>query len=1368
MSSFIEESLIQKSVEAPQNQSKTTLIKLKVDENKNDEALDELRKAWNFIQLEYKLGLPNSFVTTLKGHTYLVTSVSFSPDGKFLASGSGDNLIKIWSLAENKEESTLSGHSGEVFCISYSPDGRYLASGSGDGQIKIWNLALCQEKHSLKGHSKSVLSVNFSPDGKSLVSGSGDNLIKLWNVEEGIEKFTLSGHESDVYCVNFSRDGQILASASGDCHIKIWNINKKCEEFSLIGSMSEVYSLSFSPNERFLASGSGDNLIKIWNLPERKEEYSLIGHKSRVASLSFSPDSKYLASGSGDNLIKIWNLLDKSEQCTLTGHSSDVFSVSFSPDGKFLSSGSGDKLIKIWNLAEKSEENTLSGHTNNIASIVFSKNGRYLASGSRDNLIKIWDTMDYKEETTLVGHINRVTSLSFTPDSKYLASGSGDNLVKIWDLTRKAEEFSLSGHIGVVWSVSFSPDGKLLASGSGDKTIKIWTFGKKTEDFTLTGHNGTVWSVSFSPDGRFLASGSGDNVIKIWNLKERKEDCTLTGHSGTVWNVNFSPDGRFLASGSGDNLIKIWNLLEKKVQQTLIGHKNKVYSVTFSPGGRFLASGSGDNLIKIWNLAENKEECTLNGHSSEVYCVNFSHNGKVLASGSGDKFIKIWNLAEKKEKDTPAGFDGSKLTVSFSYDGKLLACGYGDSVIKVWNVPDKKLECTVLTHQDSLEDLEAIEFTNENKTIIIIYKFGIKAFSIPSGEEVAISLKSDSKIQTQNKYMKILNPLSCASSGYQNQIKTAEAYFYFQAKEFEKIHNPNTILTNLDFSIAHFMAMLGQEDIMEKFIKSKNLIIAPDGFGHSPIFYSIKCKHQRITDMLVDYLSDFTSYQKLNYKTCLSLMTLESDLPELLLNSSPQIDKLLSAAFITQGSSVHFGSPLKELPIKIISESALSTFEEFSSIEGDTIPLIIKQAPFKLPFSIGTAASRDLISAILECKNKDIYRTKLIQYIITQKWEGVIFWVYFYTGLLWSNILGLYFLITTRRFDFLIALLIINTVLMIWEGIQMTVAGKKYFKSAINHLDLIRCYTTAVFGILYVLNIEYSELTWIMIVLNLLRGFTGFRAFGNTRYYIRLLQMCIVRMKDFLMIFVYATLSLGLMNAISAKEDALTYQSMWSSPFGLIVGKTEPFYEKNVIQVVTYVLAVTTNMIIMLNMIISILGDVFDEFQLDAEVFNYTEMAEVILENEQILSFWSSKEEFRYLHVCMHAYEKSGTEWKGKIIDVRDFLRDKFLNNHLKPLFNDSTEQIKAVNERMANNDNKIDEKIQNINDKIASVDEKVTAIEEKVTDRIKVADENASIRFRVLEDKLFEFQDKFDDIENKVMNIQGSIDKVLKIISNR
>ncbi len=230
----------------------------------------------------------------LSGHGSFVNSVAFSPDGKTLASGSGDKTIKLWNVGVKKDSEdfgkeikTLRGHGDTVYSVAFSPDGKTLASGSRDSTIRLWNVGVKKDSEdfgknikTLTGHGSSVWSVAFSPDGKTLASGSHDKTIRLWNVEKGNKDFgkeikTLTGH-GIVISVTFSPDGKTLASGSGDKTIRLWNVEKGNKDFgkeikTLSGHGHWVYSVAFSPDGKTLAFGSGDKTIKLWTLFEDED-----------------------------------------------------------------------------------------------------------------------------------------------------------------------------------------------------------------------------------------------------------------------------------------------------------------------------------------------------------------------------------------------------------------------------------------------------------------------------------------------------------------------------------------------------------------------------------------------------------------------------------------------------------------------------------------------------------------------------------------------------------------------------------------------------------------------------------------------------------------------------------------------------------------------------------------------------------------------------------------------------------------------------------------------------------------------------------------------------------------------------------------
>ena len=292
-----------------------------------------------------------SLAQTLSGHSDSICiddCLKFSPDGKVLASGSGDKTIKLWEVATGREINTLSGHSSSVESVAFSRYDKVLASGSLDKTIKLWEVATGRQINSLTGHSDSVRSVAFSPDGKVLASGSDDKTIKLWEVATGREINSLKGHSKYVFSVAFSRDGQVLASGSKDNTIKLWEVATGREINSLTGHSDSVRSVAFSPDGKVLASGSADNTIKLWEVATGREINSLTGHSDSVRSVAFSPDGKVLASGSLDKTIKLWEVATGRQINSLSGHSAYVTSVAFSPDGQVLASGSYDKTIKLW------------------------------------------------------------------------------------------------------------------------------------------------------------------------------------------------------------------------------------------------------------------------------------------------------------------------------------------------------------------------------------------------------------------------------------------------------------------------------------------------------------------------------------------------------------------------------------------------------------------------------------------------------------------------------------------------------------------------------------------------------------------------------------------------------------------------------------------------------------------------------------------------------------------------------------------------------------------------------------------------------------------------------------------------------------
>ena len=299
-------------------------------------------------------------ITILEGHTWDVTSVTFSPDGTTLASGSRDGTIKLWDVATRINTATLEGHtdgvtsvafSPGVTSVAFSPDGTILssASDSQDGMVKLWDVATRTNTARLEGHTR-LTSIAFSPDGTTLASGSWDGMVKLWDVATRTNTARLEGHTDGVTSVAFSPDGTTLASGLGDGTIKLWDVATRTNIAILEGSVNGVGSAAFSPDGTTLASEAGIG-IKLWDVTTWTEIATLV---ASTTSVVFSPDGTTLASGSGDGMVKLWDVATRTNIVTLRGQQQvlPIYSVAFSPDGTILAGGIAQGAIKLWDTSQ--------------------------------------------------------------------------------------------------------------------------------------------------------------------------------------------------------------------------------------------------------------------------------------------------------------------------------------------------------------------------------------------------------------------------------------------------------------------------------------------------------------------------------------------------------------------------------------------------------------------------------------------------------------------------------------------------------------------------------------------------------------------------------------------------------------------------------------------------------------------------------------------------------------------------------------------------------------------------------------------------------------------------------------------------------
>ena len=585
----------------------------------------------------------------IKEHKHRVTSVTFSPDSKTLASGGYDKTLRLWEVATGKELLSPIEQESEVYSLAYSPDGALLALGARDGTLRLWRPSTKEPVLRIQAHADAVRSVVFSPDGKTLASGGRDTAVRVWDAASGNEKLYLKGHKKPVWSLAISSDGRFLASAGDDETVRFWDLSSGEEKAQGVGHEGPVRSIAFSPDGKLLASGGRDKRVFLWKVPAGEKVREMDMHEGGVQSVAFSPDGTFLATGGYGGKVRLFEVATGEEIARVRGHDGPIHALAFSPDGTRFASGSQDCTVRLWTLPSRGSIYELLGHEEFIAALAFSPDGKALVSSSRDHTVRRVDAVT----GTLVWQVENPAStfscLAFSPDGKLVALGGRDTMIHLLDAATGKEEGALSGSQGRFRSLAFSPDGKLLAAGSHDSTIRLWDMSNRVGKARLSGHGARVNSVAFSPDGRLLASGSEDHTVRLWDPALGKETARLEAR-GPVTAVTFAPEGNLLASASKERVAQLWDIRRKKLLKTFTGHSHIVTSVSFSPDGRILASGSHDATARFWEVATGEEVARFY-HPPRVSDVVFSPDGTMMALSSTSVRLLHFGRPSRPEED---------------------------------------------------------------------------------------------------------------------------------------------------------------------------------------------------------------------------------------------------------------------------------------------------------------------------------------------------------------------------------------------------------------------------------------------------------------------------------------------------------------------------------------------------------------------------------------------------------------------------------------------------------------------------------------------------------------------------------------------
>jgi WD40 repeat protein len=376
-------------------------------------------------------------------------SVAFSADSALLASAGSDQVVRLWSVAEQREVGRLLGHVGDVMGVAFSPDGTLLATASADQSVVLWPTAWNKDSEVITNTWPNYV---MSPDGAKLAglaevdTSRARTQVLIWDLATH-QSMALRQPEKPPKPEFFSADSQIFVARGevmpdGMLPLLKWNLNALADapEATLLDlkDTNEIQLSAAAANgQAYAIIQKQTAIISLWQPLTGKLLGQVQNSMTQHLGLPyrFSPDGRRLALYHFPSRINLVDLgqIESSIQPSNDSTFPKMLSVlqpapmresAISPDGKILAVACVDHTIRLWDTATLEEVACLRGHQQGVDDVAFSPDGRTLASCGGGGVVKLWCWPARREVATLAQGFIQFCFVTFTPDGNSLVAGA--------------------------------------------------------------------------------------------------------------------------------------------------------------------------------------------------------------------------------------------------------------------------------------------------------------------------------------------------------------------------------------------------------------------------------------------------------------------------------------------------------------------------------------------------------------------------------------------------------------------------------------------------------------------------------------------------------------------------------------------------------------------------------------------------------------------------------------------------------------------------------------------------------------------------------------------------------------------------------